>query len=196
MNLEKLQKKREIYYPKDFEVRLTSDKAPGLEVFLLTNRNNKPAVVAFAGQQQKPGKRYYFMKPEQRAKWVEDFVNNQVKRAEEKAQAAAEKKNWKHDLKVGDILVQSWGYEQTNVDFYEVTALVGKAMVEIRELAQSRTHEGFMTGNCAPVPGKYIGPAMRKRPTRGYEGKAYVKIYSFSGATKWDGTVRNWSSYH
>ena len=34
-------------------------------------------------------------------------------------------------LKVGDYLESSWGYDQTNVDFYKVVALVGKTMVSI-----------------------------------------------------------------
>ena len=38
-----------------------------------------------------------------------------------------------HSLKVGDILVASWGYEQTNVDFYQVVALKGKTMVTVKE---------------------------------------------------------------
>lgn len=35
---------------------------------------------------------------------------------------------------VGDVFVSSWGYEQTNVNFYQVVALHGKTMVTIREI--------------------------------------------------------------
>lgn len=34
-------------------------------------------------------------------------------------------------LKVGDYLECSWGYDQTNIDYYKVVALVGKTMVSI-----------------------------------------------------------------
>ena len=34
-------------------------------------------------------------------------------------------------MKVGDFLYSSWGYDQTNIDFYKVVGLVGKTMVEI-----------------------------------------------------------------
>lgn len=36
--------------------------------------------------------------------------------------------------KVGDILIASWGYDQTNVDYYQVVALVGTSSVRIRKI--------------------------------------------------------------
>lgn len=45
----------------------------------------------------------------------------------------AEKKN-KFGVKVGDYFSISWGYEQTNVDFFQVIALVGETSVRIREV--------------------------------------------------------------
>lgn len=37
-------------------------------------------------------------------------------------------------LKVGDILISSWGYEQTNVDAFQVVALVGSSSVRVKEV--------------------------------------------------------------
>jgi len=37
-------------------------------------------------------------------------------------------------LKVGDVLEASWGYDQTNVDFFQVVALRGKTQCVIREI--------------------------------------------------------------
>ncbi len=37
-------------------------------------------------------------------------------------------------LQAGDILSASWGYDQTNVDFYQVTRLIGNQSVEIRKI--------------------------------------------------------------
>lgn len=42
----------------------------------------------------------------------------------------AEKVN-KYGVKVGDIFCSSWGYEQTNVDFYQVIALAGAESVRV-----------------------------------------------------------------
>lgn len=45
----------------------------------------------------------------------------------------AEKKNV-FGVKIGDIFSASWGYEQTNNDFFQVIALVGEKSVRVREV--------------------------------------------------------------
>lgn len=47
--------------------------------------------------------------------------------------AAAEKKN-KYGVKLGDLFYSSWGYEQTNVDFFQVIEIVGSSSVRVREV--------------------------------------------------------------
>lgn len=50
-----------------------------------------------------------------------------------KAAKPAEKVN-KFGVKVGDIFHASWGYDQTNNDFFQVVALVGEQSVRVREV--------------------------------------------------------------
>lgn len=45
----------------------------------------------------------------------------------------AEKVN-KYGVKVGDIFYASWGWEQTNVNFFQVIALAGESSVRVREV--------------------------------------------------------------
>lgn len=40
----------------------------------------------------------------------------------------------KFGVKVGDLFRSSWGYEQTNVDFFQVIALVGDSSVRVRQV--------------------------------------------------------------
>lgn len=47
----------------------------------------------------------------------------------------------KFGVKVGDIFVSSWGFEQTNVDFFQVVALVGKCSVRVREVVPPLVEE-------------------------------------------------------
>ena len=49
------------------------------------------------------------------------------------AKAKEPKKN-KYGVKVGDYFSASWGYDQTNVDFFQVIALVGESSVRVREV--------------------------------------------------------------
>lgn len=47
--------------------------------------------------------------------------------------AKAEKAN-KFGVKVGDIFSATWGYEQTQTDFFQVVELVGSSSVRVREV--------------------------------------------------------------
>ena len=53
-----------------------------------------------------------------------------------KAVKTAEKAN-KYGVKVGDYFSMSWGYDQTNVDYFQVIALVGESSVRVREVCPS-----------------------------------------------------------
>ena len=49
------------------------------------------------------------------------------------AAAKSEKAN-KYGVKVGDIFRATWGWEQTNNDFFQVVALCGESSVRVREV--------------------------------------------------------------
>ena len=40
----------------------------------------------------------------------------------------------KFGIKVGDIFKTSWGYDDTNTDFFQVVSLVGESSVRVREV--------------------------------------------------------------
>ena len=72
---------------------------------------------------------------------VERRVASEKSSAAFKAELAASKKARETEmaakLKVGSLLSYSWGYEQTNVEFFEVTAKKGKT-VTLRKIAGER----------------------------------------------------------
>lgn len=89
-----------------------------------------------------------------------------------------------HGLKVGDILVSSWGYEQTNIDFYEVVKVTpkGVGIVKIEKKTIGPTDGPSI--KVVPVPGTGKGgKVLTKRP----RPNGYVSITSYSSAQKWDG---------
>lgn len=65
----------------------------------------------------------------------------------EQAPEQAEPVN-KFGVKVGDIFRATWGWEQTNNDFFQVVALVGKCSVRVREV-HPRIIESRATGPMA-----------------------------------------------
>lgn len=67
-------------------------------------------------------------------------------------------------VKVGDIFYDSWGYDQTNIDWYQVVELTksGKS-VKVRPIAGKTKETGFMSGETRPLKGKFTGPAKTKK---------------------------------
>lgn len=102
--------------------------------------------------------------------------------------------------KLNDILVCSWGYDQTNVDFYKVISITpsGKS-VTIQRINSSVTEDGFMCGKSVPaVPhtvSKYNGEPMTKRVKLCAHYGYSVSISSYSTAFPYDGTPERCSWY-
>jgi hypothetical protein len=87
---------------------------------------------------------------------------------------------------IGQILVSSWGYEQTNIDFYQVIA-VTKASVRIVKLRKTSVPAGT-ANQVIPVPNS-ADPA-DKGVIRRFKswGKGYsVSISEYASASLWDG---------
>ena len=98
-----------------------------------------------------------------------------------------------HTLKVGDILNSSWGYDQTNVTFYQVTR-VTKSSVVLGTLRSVEDYDGqSMTGTKMPCPNEFANTKRFMRRV-GLIGQG-VKIDSFEYAHLWDGKPQRFSSY-
>lgn len=167
---------REFYTPKDYTEIHRID-----EVGAVVHASaDGLVVIAFSGKRQKPDFHIRFGKKERAEQYVSDWLANLQKRVQEKAERREARKAAPNPLKVGDILRSMWGYEQTNIDYYEVTALIGKHTVEIREVSRQSEETQSMQGVCVPVPGAYIGEPMRKRA----DESGSVKINSFAWARK------------
>jgi hypothetical protein len=92
--------------------------------------------------------------------------------------------------KVGDILYSSWGYNQTNIDFYEVSKVTG-SMVVVRRLEKRIVRRERVEEYVVPVPGQYTGePLRRKFAPDTWGGGISVSINSYAVAYSWDGTPK------
>ena len=98
-------------------------------------------------------------------------------------------------VQIGTIFSCSWGYEQTNVDFYEVVK-VTKASVVVREIGTAtESSDGNWTGYARPCPGNFLGEPMTKRLATGWDGGPRIKIKSYASAGVWDGQPQRFTSY-
>ena len=105
---------------------------------------------------------FYFTSEEKRQIWIREKISKiQANLAYETGRKEAKKaarENMKHDFKVGDIYYDSWGYDQTNIDFYEIIEVKAKSLV-IQEIAGKAVKgtEGFDSVNVVPVAGDFAG---------------------------------------
>ena len=60
-----------------------------------------------------------------------------------------------HGVKVGMIFYTTWGYDHTNIDYFEVVKITAK-FATVRPIESQRTEDAFLQGTCVPVPGAYV----------------------------------------
>lgn len=135
--------------------------------------------LGFVGKAEKPAFNYRFESAIARAKYVGEWMQMQDKRAAEKLEAKAVKKAQGRVLAVGDVLCASWGYDQTNIDFYQVVELVGAKSVKVRAIAGDRIENQGDRGQVVPVADQFIGEAFVKRDDQGS-----ISLNSYSSARK------------
>jgi hypothetical protein len=184
---------RECYIPKSYK-KLTQYPSCGEPTAIVYGDTESLHAAAFGGKRAKPDWHYSFRTKERMQEKINEFLADAHRIEEYKKERAAKKKAHKRGLKVGDMLMNMWGYDQTNIDYFQVTKLVGKCSVEIREIgAINMGEDGFMTGKCKPNKDNFVGEPMLKRVGEGDS----VKIHSWgSWAHKTtEDSEHRWSSY-
>ena len=109
--------------------------------------------IGFRGTAGKPEFHYRFKDDAGREKHVADFFASLQERAERMGEQRRKASAYRHDVKPGDIFRASWGYDQTNIDYYQVVRLIGEHMAEVREIQQQTEETAYMQGKCVPMPG-------------------------------------------
>lgn len=99
-----------------------------------------------------------------------------------------------HPLIVGDVLESSWGYEQTNVDFYQVIRATPKTVVLRPISAHRELGETFGHYSVVPNIDQFIGDASRYK-VRMMGEEPYVMIKSFAIAKPWTGAQVHGTDY-
>ena len=116
----------------------------------------------------KPFANFYFRKVEAREAYVAEQVKGHEERLAFKKQRKVDERGTEAQLAgitVGAIFEYSWGYDQTNVDYWEVVAKNGR-MVQLREIGAQAVagSQGFMSECVVPGPGSFVenGPTVTK----------------------------------
>ena len=130
---------RDFYIPSEYSEKVESKKAPA-EAYLYEH-GDLCFAMGFGGKRSKPDFHFRFNSAEKGAEYVKDYIERQESHAEIRLKERAKRNAFKHTLEVGSILYSSWGYDQTNIDFYQVTEVVGAKSVKIRAIGSARTDE-------------------------------------------------------
>jgi len=87
---------------------------------------------------------YRFSKLESMIKYLETYYNDKLASIEAKKQYKEEKKTRnaiaREGVNVGDVFCYSWGWEQTNIDFYQVVEKQSASFIVVRPI-HSKTIE-------------------------------------------------------
>jgi hypothetical protein len=133
---------------------------------------------------------HMFPSQEEAEYFVEKFVQRRLERkasAKSRHESRVSKKAtdfWQ----VGDVLYYSWGYDQTNIDWFQVTR-VSAASVWIRPIAENTNDHGQPGGGKThPRRNEFTGEEVRK------EGRSEYVGFDHGCGTKWTGGSKYCSS--
>lgn len=165
------------------------------------SKEDKPVVTMWQGKQSRPFSRYFYQNIQRaEASILKEKQNAEARQArkDEEKRVKEELKTAKPTLVAGDILNTSWGYDQTNVEYYLILEIKGKTAI-LQEIGQDVQENCYMSGITTPVPTVKRGePFQKKICMRSYDGvnvRESVKISECQRATKWDGRPNHVSWY-
>jgi hypothetical protein len=127
--------------------------------YAATDGQPRYGVKVWRGKAAKPYANFYFKTAEARNAWINQQVFAELQlihhKAEQKAAQKAERAKMAERIDVGTLLHYSWGYDQTQCDFYQVVERRGE-MVTIRAIGD----------RVVPGSGSANGMSDRRMPAR------------------------------
>ena len=169
--------------------KATFEKIGRLGIIRYNNANKEPCFCGFYGGRKKPMYFYRFKNNEQRKAFIDPKIENEKKYL---AEFKVKKESFALP-KVGTIFYSSWGYGQTNINFYQVVKVRGKMTVDYRGIGCTVINDGNMTGRKSPIKGKFISGVSSARMSSTYNGFRINDCEYASLATR---ESYGFSSYH
>lgn len=135
-------------------------------------------------------------------KQAKDFEEYETKRKAEgktvqasKRQARAEKdREAAKNCQPGQIFVESWGYDQTNIDFYQVISVKG-VTATLQAIEAERVETISMQGKATPIKDSFTGKPFQKRVADYGGGRPSFSGVAHGWLSLWDGTPQSWTAY-
>jgi len=184
------------FYPKGGRIVFADVRPDGSDVRVYlqdTPRGPRAVLLAYLGTAGRPST-YCTYRDEARAiEAAKAMLAGKAAQADRVKARRAQVAAWQTKLQAGSVLRHSWGYDQTNIDYYEVVSVhpSGKTC-SIRKIAARTVPDTDMTGYSWPLVGQYIGEPVTKRIGEGDS----VKICDWgSWAHPWVPKADRWTAY-
>lgn len=113
--------------------------------------------IAFAGKAGKPLWHHWFGTAASRLDMIKRSIAGRQARLKWREERTGARRDFKHTLKVGDVIYTSWGYDQTNVDFYEIVEAKSKSVVVCKigsKTVESRQNISYVVPSIGTCRGK------------------------------------------
>ena len=95
----------------------------------------------FTRKSMKPQLNYYGIDRDRMHQSISNWATNLESREAEKIARREANKGGTAEINLGDVFYTSWGYDQTNVDFFQVVGYKGKTMLKLRKIAKEQVTE-------------------------------------------------------
>ena len=178
---------REFWIPKEYDEKIIACDG-GIEIY--TTRCLGYAAVGWKGKAVKPTFHYKFATAERMNAYIEKFIENYKAKlkmkAEAKAAAKAKRAELAASIKAGDIYYTSWGYDQTNVDFYKVIEVKGQKVTLI-QIGSKIVDNNGSSDSVVADPEAEKGEPFNKMVSK----YGTFTIASYANAHKWNGAPKH-----
>ena len=150
----------------------TEEKFDDIEFVVYSyEKDNTPIAIAYKGKSKKPHFHYRFQSVELRAAYIAGAAKEirEVKQSREKFKKEQKERETQEskNIKVDDIFIASWGYEQTNIDAYQVVSRT-KNTVKLREIATRTVKDhGYVSADVEPVKDSFRSESIITKRLRG-----------------------------
>lgn len=174
-------------------------------VYVRATEKGSISAIAYQGKRTNHDWNYLFKDRDACARkvkhWFEEVRAAEARKAGRR-QAREDAKAAGHPFKVGDIFHHSWGYDQTQCDYYQAVE-VTKGTVTLREIASTPVEDsdGFMSDRRTAVKDAFLEgdrhQPMRKTVqyfTEANGGRAYLSM-EHGWMSEWDGEPKYCSWY-
>lgn len=156
-------------------------------------------VIAYGGKRNSADFHFSYKTIEQAHEKIENWFSNLQAHRELMLTRRAESFA-PHAFVIGDIVTNSWGYDQTNVDWYRVVH-ASRNFVWLQPICANLEETGFMSGQSVPAidtssddPAKWGFKEAKGEIMKHKASGTYVTM-KYGSASKWDGKTRYASWY-